>query len=558
MLASVPARAQEHADELFSAMRWRNIGPFRGGRSVAVAGVPSDPLTYYFGSTGGGVWKTTDAGVTWTNVSDGSFNTGSVGAIAVAESDANVVYVGMGEHAVRGVATSHGDGVYRSTDAGKTWTHLGLPQSRAISRIRVHPKDPDLVYAAVQGAPYGESEERGIYRSKDGGDNWERIHFVSSRAGASDLAMDMTNPRILYAAFWDHLRRPWVVESGGDGSGIWKSTDGGDTWVELEEGLPDLMGKIGIDVSRANPERVFANVEAGDDKGGLYRSDDAGETWTHVNAERIIQTRSWYYMEVYADPQDEETVYVLNAPMMRSIDGGRTFTSVRVPHGDNHDMWINPTNNKNIINANDGGANVSFNAGRSWSTQRNQPTVQFYRVNADNQFPYHLYGGQQDNSSVGIASAALGGVTWKDWYASAGCESAYLAFDPDRPQRVLGTCIQGGVDVWDRTTRLTKSTQPYAMMGLGTRASDQKYRFDWNAPIMASPHDPNTFFYGGNVVFKTSNYAQSWEVISPDLTRDEDDKQGLGGIPITNELAGGEIYNIIMYLIESPVVAGTI
>ena len=558
VLASVPANAQEYADELFSAMRWRNIGPFRGGRSVAVAGVPSDPLTYYFGSTGGGVWKTTDAGVTWTNVSDGSFDTGSVGAIAVAESDANVVYVGMGEHAVRGVTTSHGDGVYRSTDAGKTWTHLGLPQSRAISRIRVHPKDPDLVYAAVQGAPYGESEERGIYRSKDGGDNWERIHFVSSRAGASDLAMDMTNPRILYAAFWDHLRRPWVVESGGDGSGIWKSTDGGDTWVELEQGLPDLMGKIGIDVSRANPERVFANVEADDDKGGLYRSDDAGETWTHVNAERIIQARSWYYMEVYADPQDEETVYVLNAPMMRSIDGGRTFTNVQVPHGDNHDMWINPTNNKNIINANDGGANVSFNAGRSWSTQRNQPTVQFYRVNADNQFPYHLYGGQQDNSSVGIASAALGGVTWKDWYASAGCESAYLAFDPDRPQRVLGTCIQGGIDVWDRTTRLIKSTQPYAMMGLGTRASDQKYRFDWNAPIMASPHDPNTFFYGGNVVFKTSNYAQSWEVISPDLTRDEDDKQGLGGIPITNELAGAEIYNIIMYLIESPVEAGTI
>ena len=260
-------------------------------------------------------------------------------------------------------------------------------------------------------------------------------------------------------------------------------------------------------------------------------------------------------MEVYADPQDEETVYVLNAPMMRSIDGGRTFTNVQVPHGDNHDMWINPTNNKNIINANDGGANVSFNAGRSWSTQRNQPTVQFYRVNADNQFPYHLYGGQQDNSSVGIASAALGGVTWKDWYASAGCESAYLAFDPDRPQRVFGTCIQGGVDVWDRTTRLIKSTQPYAMMGLGTRASSQKYRFDWNAPLMASPHDPNTFCYGGNVVFKTNNYAQSWEVISPDLTRDEDDKQGLGGIPITNELAGAEIYNIIMYLIESPVEA---
>ncbi|MDH5805936.1 MAG: glycosyl hydrolase, partial [Gemmatimonadota bacterium] len=406
----------------------------------------------------------------------------------------------------------------------------------------------------------GETEERGIYRSTDGGENWEKILYVSPRAGASEISMDMTNPRILYAAFWDHLRRPWVVESGGEGSGIWKSTDGGDSWEQLTEGLPGLMGKIGVDVSRANPDRVFAVIEADaeNEEGGLYRSDDAGKTWTQTSADRIIQTRSWYYMEVYADPNDENTVYVLNAPMMRSIDGGRTWENITVPHGDNHDMWINPNNSDVIVNANDGGANVSFNGGETWSSQRNQPTVQFYRVNADNQFPYHLYGGQQDNSSVGIASAALGGISWKDWYPSAGCESAYLAFDADDPHTVLGTCIQGGIDIWRRETGLIKSVQPYAMLGLGTRASNQRYRFDWNAPVVSSPHDGDTFYYGGNVVFKTTNYGQSWDVISPDLTRDEEDKQGLGGIPITNELAGGEIYNIIMYLIESPVQEGVI
>ncbi len=558
MVASPLVAQEDGEDGRFRALRWRNIGPFRGGRSVAVAGVAADPLSYYFGGTGGGVWKTTDAGTTWRNVSDGFFNTGSVGAIAVSESDPNVVYVGMGEHAVRGVTTSHGDGVYRSTDAGKTWQHMGLPQSRAISRIRIHPTNPDLVYVAVQGAPYGETADRGVYRSTDGGESWNRILYIGPRSGASDLSMDMNNPRILYAAFWDHLRRPWVVESGGDGSGIWKSTDGGNTWNELDKGLPDLMGKIGVDVSRANSERVFAIIEAADDEGGLYRSDDAGESWEQVNSERIIQTRSWYYMEVYADPQDEHTVYVLNAPAMRSIDGGITFTNVQVPHGDNHDLWINPTNSQNMINANDGGANVSFNGGESWSSQRNQPTAQFYRVNADNQFPYHLYGGQQDNSTVGIASAAPGGVTWKDWYATAGGESAYLAFDPDNPQLVLGTSIMGSIDVWNRGTRQTKSIQPYAMLGLGVQAIDQKYRYDWNAPVVTSPHDPGTFYYGGNVVFRTTNYGQNWQVISPDLTRDEADRQGIGGGPITNELAGAEIYNIIMYLIESPVEQGTI
>ncbi len=555
----LPLAAQQDLvlDSIHTAnIDWRGIGPFRGGRSVAVAGVVSDRMTYYFGGVGGGVYKTTDAGVTWRNVTDGWLNTGSVGALAVSESDPNVVYVGMGEHAVRGVATSFGDGMYRSTDAGRSWTHLGLERTRAISRIRVHPANPDLVYVAAQGGVHGESDDRGIYRSRDGGRTWEKVLFVSRAAGASDLAMDMTNPRILYAAFWDHIRLPWQVRSGGPGSGIWKSTDGGDTWTRLTKGLPALMGKIGVDVSRADPDRVFANVEA--EQGGLYRSDDAGETWQRVNSTREIQTRSWYYMEVYADPQDRETVYVLNAPMLRSVDGGRTFTNVAVPHGDNHDLWIHPHDNRVMINANDGGANVSFNAGASWSTQQNQPTAQFYRVITDNRFPYHVYGGQQDNSSVAIASAAPGGIGWKDWAPMAGCESAYLAFDPDNPVKVFGGCYQGLIEVWDARTRESKPIMAYPFLGLAVEPKDQKYRFNWNAPIVASPHDPNLIYHAGNVVLRTTDGGQSWQEMSPDLTRDEEAKQGLGGTPITNEGAGGETYNTIATLVESPHERGVI
>ena len=540
------------------AMAWRDIGPTRGGRSVTVAGVVGDDQTYYFGATGGGVWKTTDAGITWTNVSDGHFATGSVGAVAVAESDPNVVWAGMGEHAVRGVTTSHGDGVYLSTDAGRSWTHMGLERTRAISRIRIHPHDPDIVYVAAQGAPYGETEDRGVYRTMDGGRNWEKVLYVDTRSGAADLAMDMTNPRILYASFWDHLRRPWVVESGGEGSGLWKSTDSGDTWEEINEGLPELVGKIGIDVSRANPDRLYAVVEAEPDQGGVYRSDDAGASWAQVNADRITHTRSWYYMKIFADPQDKETVYVMNAPFLKSIDGGRTFTQVSVPHGDNHNLWINPSNAENMINSNDGGANVTFNGGDSWSTQRNQPTAQFYRVITDNQFPYHVYGGQQDNSAIGIPSASLGGIGWGDFYSVAGCESAYLAFDEDDPEDVYGGCYQGLIDRWNRSTGLSKPIMAYPFLGLGTYAEEQRFRFNWNAPIVASRHDPATIYHAGNVLFVTRDRGQSWEAVSPDLTRDEDDKQGAGGTPITNEGAGGENYNTIMYLAESPHDAGTL
>ncbi len=544
--------------ELYSSMEWRSIGPFRGGRSVASTGVVGDPLTYYMGTVGGGVWKTTDAGTTWQNVSDGQpFGTSSVGAVAVAESDPNVVYVGMGEHAVRGVMTSHGDGVYRSTDAGRTWTHLGLERTRSISRIRVHPDNPDIVYVAAQGAPYGSNPERGIYRSTDGGETWELILYVDEDSGASDLSMDMTNPRILYAAFWDHRRLPWQVVSGGPGSGFWKSTDGGDSWEPINAGLPELMGKTSIDVSRANPDRLFAMVEA-DPGGGLFRSDDAGRSWQLVSEDWTIRARAWYYIEVYADPVDEETVYVLNAPMMKSIDGGLNFTNVPVPHGDTHDLWIHPDDNKVMINANDGGANVSFNGGSSWSTQQNQPTAQFYRVAVDNRFPYHLYGGQQDNSAIAIASRGSGGVTWKDWYSIGGCESARPAFDLDDPRFVYAGCYMGIIAEYDHRTQASRDVAAYPVMPAALQSREMKYRYNWSAPIIVSSADPNVIYHASNIVVRSTDRGMTWTEISPDLTRDDDSKQGYGGGPITNEGAGGEIYGTIYAFTESPHDAATL
>ncbi len=556
---AAPAAAATQPDStLFRGMQWRNIGPFRGGRAVAVTGVRGQPRTYYFGATGGGVWKTDDAGETWRNVSDGYLQTGSVGAIAVAESDPNVVYVGMGEHPVRGVANSHGDGVYRSNDAGKTWKHLGLDGTRAISRIRVHPDNPDLVYVAAQGAPYGATKERGIYRSRDGGRTWEQVLFVSESAGASDLSMDRTNPRVLYAAFWDHIRHPWEVVSGGPGSGIWKSTDGGDTWEKINEGLPALMGKIGVDVSTANPERVYAMVEA-DPGGGLFRSDDGGKHWRLMNADWSIRARAWYYIEVYADPQNADVVYVMDAPFMKSIDGGRTFTSVRVPHGDNHDLWINPDNNQNLINANDGGANISFNGGQVWSTQDNQPTAQFYRLNTDNRFPFWVYGGQQDNSTVAIASAGPGdGISEKDWQEVGGCESAWVAFDPNDPRFVYAGCYHGQISEWDAQTQDSRDVMPYPALPLAQPSREMKYRYNWNTPIVASLHNPKVIYQAANVLFRTETRGRTWTVISPDLTRNDTTKQGPGGRPITNEGAGGEVYGTIFYVQESRQDANTI
>ncbi|MCH2193130.1 glycosyl hydrolase [Kordia sp.] len=539
-------------DSLFHGLKWRNIGPFRGGRSVRCSGVIGHPLTYYMGSTGGGVYKTTDAGITWKNISDNFFKTGSVGAIAVSESDTNIVVVGMGEHAARGVMTSMGDGVYKSMDAGKTWKHLGLENTHHISDVIIHPTNPNIIYVTAQGAQYAPTEARGIYRTTDGGTTWEKILYVNNTTGASSLSMDMKNPRILYASMWQHRRYPWYMESGGEHSGLYKSSDGGDTWTKLKAGLPKAFGKSGISVSRANPERVFAVIEAEGKKGGVYRSDDAGKKWVQVNGNRVNIARSWYYMEIFADPQNENVVYVLNAPVMKSIDGGKSFTNIPVPHGDNHHLWINPHDNSNLINSNDGGANISFNGGKSWTTQQNQPTSQFYRVITDNLVPYNVYGGQQDNSAIAIASRTNdGGIDWKDWYSVAGGESAFIAFDPDNPETVYGGTYQGNINSWTKSSRTQKNIKEYPELGLSIAPKDAKYRYNWNAPIISSPHNRKTIYHAGNVVFKTMDGGINWTIISPDLTKNETEKHGPGGGPYTNEAAGGENYNTLTALVES-------
>ncbi len=539
--------------EIYQGLKFRNIGPFRGGRTNAVIGVEGDNQTYYFGGVGGGLWKTEDAGVSWKNISDGFFKTGSVGAIAIAQSDANVMYVGMGEHAVRGVMTTHGDGVYKSTDGGKTWQHIGLEQSRHIAAIRVHPTNSDIVYVAVQGALHTDSEHRGIYRSTNGGATWEKIFYVDNITGAADLSVDTKNPSILYAGMWSHRRYPWQVVSGGQGSGLYKSTDGGTTWKKLSKGLPNLVGKVAIDVSPVNPARVYANIEAEGEKGGVYRSDDAGETWIQTCNDRITIARAWYYIEIFADPKDENKVYVLNAPFLKSIDGGKTFQPIPNPHTDQHDLWINPNDTENMILGNDGGACITFNSGKTWSSQQNQPTAQFYRVIADNRFPYYIYAGQQDNSTVAIASRTNGAsIDWKDWYPVAGGESAFLAFDPNHPRYVYGGSYQGNISVYDHQSGTDKDIMAYPVVGLGWNPSEMKYRFNWNAPIITSPQDRNVIYHAANHVLKSTNRGQSWQEISPDLTRNDKTKQVLGGAPFTNEGAGGENYNTITYLVASP------
>ncbi len=546
---------------LYQALAWRNIGPSRGGRVTAVAGVAGQPMTFYMGSTGGGVWKTADGGNTWRNVTDGFVKTGSVGAITVAPSDPNVVYVGMGEAPVRGVASSHGDGVYRSTDAGKTWQHLGLGRTRQIAEIEVHPTNPDLVYVAAQGSPWAATPERGIYRSSDGGKTWQQVHRVSDDAGATDLAMDPSNPRILFAAYWHHRRTPWKITSGGPpgvlGSGIWRTLDGGDTWQQMSEGLPKEMGKIGVAISGARSERVWAMVEA--EEGGLFRSDDGGKSWQRVNQERVLRGRAWYYTHVIADPQDADTVYVLNAPMMKSIDGGKSFRPVEVPHGDNHALWISPVNNAWMINGNDGGANVSYNGGETWSTQANQPTAQFYRVNTDHLDPYTVYGGQQDNTTVAIKSAGDdGSIGREDWRAVGGCESGYVAFDPAAPRWIYAGCYQGQISEYDAETGRYRDVMAYPVIGLAATPAESKYRFNWNAPIVVSRHDPKVIYHGANVLLRSNDRGVTWEEISPDLTGNDPAKQGPGGGPITNEGAGGEVYQTIFYIAESPHDAATI
>lgn len=562
-VAVVPATdSATQSDAYFKPVKWRNIGPYRGGRAVAGSGVVSDPQLYYMGTVGGGIWKTEDAGMTWKNVSDGQLKTASVGAIGICEADPAVVYVGMGEHAPRGVMTSYGDGVYKSTDAGKTWQHLGLDLTRHVAAVRVHPQNPDVAFVAAQGALHGASPERGVYKTTDGGKTWKKVLFVDENTGCNDLSMDMTNPRILYASMWDYRRLPWQVQSGGKGSGLYKSTDAGETWTKLEKGLPKELGKMGISVSRANPNRVFAVIESDSqaDKGGVFLSDDAGKSWNRVSKDHRTIQRAWYYIEIFADPVDENTVYVLNTSVLKSIDGGKTFSTIPGSHGDHHNLWINPKNNKDLFLNNDGGGSVSFNGGKSWSMQNNQPTAQFYRVNADNRFPYYVYGGQQDNTSVMIASRSTtgSGITDKDWFPSAGGESAFLAFNPDDPRYVMGGSYQGTIEVLDQQTHEGKGIMVSPIQYQALQAKTMKYRFNWNAPIIWSKHEPNAFYHAGNRLFKTTDLGKSWSIVSPDLTRHDSTKLGWGGAPYTNEGAGGENYATITYVQESPTEKGVI
>jgi photosystem II stability/assembly factor-like uncharacterized protein len=557
--ATAPDASRDVFDpSLLKTLRWREVGPYRGGRSAAVAGVPSQPSTYYFGGTGGGVWKTTDGGRTWANVSDGFFG-GSIGAVAVSEWDPNVVYVGGGEKTVRG-NVSHGDGLWKSNDAGKTWKHVGLADSRHIPRIRIHPKDPDLVYAAVLGHLFGPNEMRGVYRSGDGGATWKRVLHVDNETGAVDLTLDPTNPRVLYAGMWRVRRTPYSLESGGPGSGLWKSTDGGDTWTELTRnpGLPQgTIGIVGVTVSPTNADNVYAILEAED--GGVFRSQDGGKTWTRTNEDRALRQRAWYYTRIYADPADQESVYVVNVRFHRSKDGGKTFTTIRTPHGDNHDLWIAPDDPLRMIESNDGGANVSVDGGRTWTGQDNQPTAQFYRVSTDNASPYRILGAQQDNTAVRISSRGQDdGIGFRDWEVTAGGESGHIVADPQDPEVVYGGSYGGFLTRLNHRTRELRDVNAWPDDPMGGGAAELKHRFQWNFPIFFSPHDPDTLYAASQHLLKSTDEGHSWQVISPDLTRNDKSKQGPSGGPITKDNTSVEYYGTVFAAVESPLEAGVL
>ena len=562
--AAPPLSAQQSSgvDPAFlSALSYRNVGPHRGGRVTAVAGVPDEPFVFYMGNTGGGVWKTDDAGETWVNITDGQFEVGTVGAIAVAPSDRNVIYVGTGSAEPRG-NTSPGIGMYRSTDAGRTWTHIGLRHAGQIGQIRIDPNDPDRAYVAALGSLFGRNEERGVFRTEDGGKHWKRVLYVNDSTGVVDLDLDPRNPRILFATAWRAQRLPWSMISGSLDGGIYRSKDGGDTWKKLTQGLPHgLFGKAGVAISPANPDRVWAVIEAGDEQGGVYRSDDGGDHWRRLTAEKQLYHRPWYYMRITADPQDENTVWIDNVILNRSVDGGRTWTPVpTVPHGDSHRVWINPKHPEIMIEGDDGGATVSLNGGRTWSTQRNQPTAELYRVAVDNQFPYRLYGAQQDNSTVSVPSRVSPGVIsdFEQEYQVGGCESGHVAVDPRDPNIVYAGCFGGSITRFDRRTGQQREIIPYPQNQMAQRVGDLKYRFQWNAPIRISPHDPDVLYHMSNHVHRSRNGGQSWEVISPDLTTNNPEHQGYAGGPITHDGTGVEVYGTIFAFEESPYEAGVL
>lgn len=542
---------------LLDSLEWRLLGPFRGGRCAAVCGVIGDRDTCWFGSTGGGVWKTTDAGRSWQNQSDGTFG-GSIGAVAVAPSDPRIVYVGTGEKTWRGNVSS-GDGMWKSTDAGATWTFCGLPDSRHISRIRIHPQDPDLVWAAVMGHVSGPNDERGVFRSRDGGASWQRVLSANAHAGAVDLCLHPHDPQTLFATTWRAIRTPWSLESGGDGSGIWQSRDGGDTWQPLHDrpGMPTgVLGIAGIVVSPADGRRLWAQIEA--EQGGLFRSDDGGATWTRVNDDRALRQRAWYYTRLCADPKDRDTVWVLNVACHRSTDGGATFATVRTPHADHHDLWIDPADPQRMVMGNDGGACVSFDGGASWSPQDNQPTAQFYRVTVDDGAPYRVYGAQQDNSTVRIRHRSRGdGIGRDDWEPTAGGESGWLAPKPGDPEIVFGGSYGGYLQRLDHRTGLSRRVDVWPDNPMGAGASALRYRFQWNFPILWSRHDPGVLYAAAQVLFASRDEGHTWQPVSGDLTRNDASRMGPSGGPITKDNTSVEYYGTI-FTVDEGRLPGTI
>ena len=537
---------------LYASVKYRSIGPYRGGRSAAVAGVPGKPTEFIFGATGGGVWKTKNGGQSWKNISDGFFG-GSIGAVEISTYDPNVIYVGGGEVSVRG-NVSYGYGIQKSVDGGKTWEYKGLPNSRHIPRIRIHPKNSDIAWAAVLGDLFKSSDERGVYKTTDGGDTWKKVLFANADAGAVDLILDPNNPRIIYASTWRVRRNPYSLSSGGEGSALWKSTDSGETWTNISDrkGLPTgTWGISGITISPLNSDRIWVIIE--NEKGGVFRSDDGGETFQLINSERKLRQRAWYYSRIYADTENEDMVYVMNVRYHRSKDGGKTYETFNAPHGDHHDLWIDPDNSKRMVIADDGGAQVSFDGGDTWSTYHNQPTAQFYRVTTDNHYPFRIYAAQQDNSTVRIASQTNGfAITEDDWEPSAGCECGHIAIDPTDEEIVFGGCYGGVIQMKNHRTGESRAINVYPDNPMGHGAEGMKYRFQWNFPIFFSPHDDTKLYTASNHLHVSHNAGQSWEIISPDLTRNDPTKLGPSGGPITKDNTAVEYYCTIFAAAESP------
>ena len=543
--------SMEEDSMYFSKVKYRSIGPFRGGRSGAVAGDFSQKNTFYFGATGGGVWKTIDAGSNWKNISDKFFG-GTIGAVTIAPSDPTILYVGEGENTLRG-NVSEGFGIWRSDDGGRNWRNLGLKDTRHIIRIIVHPKDPDIVWVAAIGHLFGPNEERGIFKTLDGGKTWKKVLYINNQAGASDLVMEPGNPAVFYAGSWRIQRTPYSMESGGQGSGLWKSTDGGNTWknITANKGLPKgLWGIVGVAVSPSNTDKIYALIE--NPSGGLFVSNDAGETWTLVSSDNNIRQRAWYYTKLFVDPKNENNVFVLNVDFLKSSDGGKTFRNIRTPHGDHHDLWIDPENSSRMIVADDGGAQVSFNGGEDWSTYMNQPTAQVYRVSTDNHFPYRILGAQQDNSTFRISSRSAGGqITTDDWMPTAGAESGYVVADPLNPDVVYGGNYSGYLSRLDHKTGENRAVSVWPDDPLGGGIDVAKYRFQWNFPLFFSPHNPKKLYAGGNHLFVTENEGASWTALGGDLTTNDKTRQASSGGPITKDNTGVEVYCTVFTAAES-------